>query len=83
MNYLIAIKIMLLQAIVCDRMNEKEVSEMLYAKLLTITNNSKICLRNDTDDACRPEVAMCGPDYGVDCMPECDPAEGADDPYYG
>lgn len=23
---------------------------------------------------CDPN-AMCGPDYGVDCMPDCDPAD--------
>ena len=53
---------------------------MSFAKLLT----SKVAYRNDSDDPCRPEVALCGPDYGVDCMPECDPASGADDcdPYY-
>ena len=26
-------------------------------------------------DACNPDVDSCGPDYGVDCMPECDPAD--------
>lgn len=32
-------------------------------------------------DTCSPETDMCGPDYGSNCMPDCDPEEGADDPY--
>lgn len=53
---------------------------MAFAKLLT----TKAFFRGDSYDACRPEVAMCGPDYGTDCMPECDPSDGSDDcdPYY-
>lgn len=27
------------------------------------------------EGVCNPDVDMCGPDYGVDCMPECDPAD--------
>lgn len=36
------------------------------------------------DTPCKPEYALCGPDYGVDCMPDCDPDDGSDDcdPYY-
>lgn len=30
---------------------------------------------------CDPETDSCGPDYGTSCMPDCDPEEGADDPY--
>ena len=32
-------------------------------------------------DTCSPETDMCGPDYGSNCKPDCDPEEGADDPY--
>lgn len=32
-------------------------------------------------DTCSPETDMCGPDYDTDCMPECGPEDGSDDPY--
>mgnify|MGYP006979434256 CR=1 FL=1 len=35
---------------------------------------------------CSPDMygEPCGPEYGADCMPECDPSDGSDDcdPYY-
>lgn len=59
---------------------KKEVLRMAFAKLLT----TKAFFQKDSFAACRPEVALCGPDYGTDCMPECDPSDGSDDcdPYY-
>lgn len=35
-----------------------------------------LCTPEDpTDDTCSPEYSACGPDYGVNCMPDCDPAD--------
>ena len=50
--------------------------KMTFAKLLT-----KV-YEYETASKCWP--TPCGPDYGTDCMPECDPADGSDDcdPYY-
>ena len=32
----------------------------------------------DCHPDCNPEVeSMCGPDYGVDCTPQCDPSDDA------
>lgn len=45
---------------------------------LTQTTQIKnyLCVPEDpTDDTCRPEWEACGPDYGVNCMPDCDPAD--------
>jgi len=50
-------------------------------KCLTVQrgySNSNDC---GPDWGCSPEVSSCGPDYGEDCMPDCGPEDGSDDPY--
>lgn len=53
---------------------------MSFASLLT----RPVFAYMDDELGCSPEMQLCGPDYGTNCMPECDPSDGSDDcdPYY-
>lgn len=66
---------------------------MQYATLLT--KHSAVFMRDKEGkffsacqpyNECSPDMygKPCGPEYGVGCMPECDPSDGSDDcdPYY-